>query len=162
MKKTILIPIFILVVLLIGIFSFIKINPPLVSGTIASSGDLTFVVISIGNKGFSHVKINDVLVNNNEEPKDKNIQLSNPLKGFIVAENFDGEAREYGITNINDVLIEANTSPSSQLDKVNNGTATEDDKSYGLSVIHNKEINLVTINYRYLGLSFEKRVPINQ
>ncbi|MBU7592763.1 hypothetical protein [Metabacillus halosaccharovorans] len=162
MKNTILISIFILVVLIIGIFSFIKFNPPLVSGTIASSGDLTFVVISIGNKGFSHVKINNVLVNNNEEPQNKKIQLSNPLKGFIVADSFEGEAREYGIMNIKDILIEPNTSPSSQLDKVNNGTATEGDKSYGLSVIHNKEINMVTINYSYLGLTFEKYVPITK
>ncbi|WP_026562718.1 hypothetical protein [Bacillus sp. J37] len=162
MKKKILISVFILVVIVIGIFSFVKFNPPLASGTIASSGDLTFVVISIGNKGFSHVEITDVLVNNNEEPQDKKIQLSNPLKGFIVADDFDGEAREYGITNIKDVLIEPNTAPSTQLDKVNDGTATEDDKSYGLSVIHNKQINMVTINYRYLGLSFEKRVPIKQ
>ncbi len=160
MKKTILISVFILVVISIGIFSYIKFNPPLVSGTIASSGDIKFVVISIGNKGFSNIKINDVKVNNNEEPQDKKIQLSNPLKGFIVADDFNGEAREYGITNIKDVLIEPNTSPSSQLDKVNNGTATEDDESYGLSVIHNKAVNMVTIKYSYLGLSLEKHVSI--
>ncbi|MFZ3580425.1 hypothetical protein ACOI1D_21185, partial [Virgibacillus sp. DJP39] len=81
-------------------------------------------------------------------------------KGFIVAADFDGEAREYGITNIEDVVIEPNTAPLSQLEKVNNSTATEDDKSYGLSIVNDKEINEVIINYRYLGLSFEKKVPI--
>ncbi len=161
LKKITLISALIIAVIAIGLFSFIKWNPPLVSGTISSSGDKQSVVISIGNKGFSNVKITGVLINNNEEPLVKKIQLSNPLKGFIIADDFDGEAREYGITNIEDVIIEPNTSPSSQLEKVNNGTATEDDKSYGLSIINDKEINKVIINYSYLGLSFEKNVPIN-
>ncbi|WP_096202949.1 hypothetical protein [Bacillus sp. FJAT-45350] len=160
MRKIILISVLIFAVISIGLFSFIKSNPPLMSGTIGSSGDKQAVVISIGNEGFSDVEINDVLINNNEEPLDKKIQLSNPLKGFIVAVDFDGEAREYGITNIEDVIIEPNTAPLSQLEKVNNGTATEEDKSYGLSIINDKEINKVIINYRYLGLSFEKSVPI--
>lgn len=133
------------------------------NGIIGSSGDKQAVVISIGNEGFSDVVINDVLINNNEEPLDKKIQLSNPLKGFIVAVDFDGDkAQEFGITNIEDVIIEPNTSPSLQLEKVNKGTATEDDKSYGLSIISSKEIHEVIINYSYLGLSFEKNVSILQ
>ncbi len=147
-------------VISIGFFSFIKLNPPLVSGTIGSSGDKQFVVISIGNKGLSNIKINGVLINNNEVPFDIKIQLSNPLKGFIISDDFVGEAREYGISDIKDVTIEPNTAPSTQLEKVNNGTATEDDKIYGLSIINTKEINEVIINYSYLGISFEKYVSI--
>ncbi|WP_106494543.1 hypothetical protein [Lentibacillus sp. Marseille-P4043] len=162
MKKIAIISVLIIAVISIGFFSFIKLNPPLVSGTIGSSEDKQSIVISIGNKGFMNVKINGVLVNNNKEPLDKKIQLSNPLKGFIVADNFGGEEKEYGITNIKDVIIEPNTDPSSQLKKVNNGTATENDESYGLSIINGKEINEVIINYRYLGLSFEKNIPIQQ
>jgi hypothetical protein len=162
LKKIILISVLIFVVVSIGLYSFIIFNPPLVSGTIGSSGDKKAVVIEIGNKGFSNVKIKGVFINNKVKPMDKKIQLSNPLKGFIVTDIFDVEAIEYEITNINDVVIEPNTSPSSQLEKVNNGTATVDDKSYGLSVIHNEEINEVIINYSYMGFSFEKSVSINK
>ncbi|MBU8906583.1 hypothetical protein [Desertibacillus haloalkaliphilus] len=160
MKKTTLISVVIVAVLVIGLFSFIKLNPPLASGTIGSTSEKQGVLISIGNKGFSNIKINDVLINNHEEPLDKKIQLSNPLKGFYIAADFDGEAKEFDLTDIEDVSIEPNTAPSSQLDKVNDGTATEDDKSYGLSVINNEEINEVIIHYSYLGLSFEKVIPI--
>ncbi|PMC33885.1 hypothetical protein CJ195_26055 [Bacillus sp. UMB0899] len=52
----------------------------------------------------------------------------------------------------------ANTSPSRQLEKVNNGTASENDKSYWLTVINNKPINEVIIHYNYIGLSFEKSI----
>ncbi|MFZ3579154.1 hypothetical protein ACOI1D_14575, partial [Virgibacillus sp. DJP39] len=79
MRKIIQISILIFVVISIGLFSFIKSNPPLMSGTIGSSGDKQVIVISIGNEGFSDVEIKDVLINNNEEPLDKKIQLSNPL-----------------------------------------------------------------------------------
>ena len=160
MKKIILISTLIFAIILIGLFLFIKSNPPLISGAIGSAEDKQAVVIEIGNEGFSDVKINDVLINNNEKPIDKKIQLSNPLKGIIIASDFDGEAKEYGITNIYDVEIEPNTDPKTQLEKEKNGTVTEDDKIYGLSIINDEEINEVTINYSYLGFSFEKKVPI--
>jgi hypothetical protein len=161
LRKAILFSVLMIALIISGFFSFTIWNPPLVSGAIGSSMDKQFVVISIGNKGFSSVRINSVLINNNDEPLDKKIQLSNPLKGFIIADDFENEARGYGITDIKDVLIEPKTAPSSQIEKMNNGTATEDDKSYGLSIITNTEINEVRIYYSYVGLSFEKHVPIS-
>ncbi|WLR46330.1 hypothetical protein LC065_12115 [Halobacillus litoralis] len=125
MKKVSVIIVLIISSCFIGLFSFIKFHTPLVNGAIGSSADKQSVVISIGNKGFSNIKIEDVRINTNEEPLDKKVQVSDPLKGFIVADSFDGEAVEYGLTDIQDVVIKPNTSPSSQLDKVNNGTATK-------------------------------------
>ncbi len=52
----------------IGLFTFIKSNPPLVSGTVGSSGDKHTVVVEIGNKGFSDVNIKSVFINNNAVP----------------------------------------------------------------------------------------------
>ncbi|MGR9049437.1 hypothetical protein ACQ4XT_12505 [Halobacillus faecis] len=161
MKKINLMIVLIIIVCSIGLFSFIKFHTPLVSGAIGSSADKQSVVISIGNKGFSNIKIEDVRINTSEEPLDEKVQVTHPLKGFIVADSFDGEAEEYGLTDIQDVIIKPNTSPSSQLEKVNNGTATEKDNSYGLSIINHKEINEVIIHYNYLGMAFEKSITIH-
>ncbi|GEN52144.1 hypothetical protein [Halobacillus faecis] len=160
-KRNMMIVLMIIFVCSIGLFSFIKFHTPLVSGTIGSSADKQSVVISIGNNGFSNIKIEDVRINMNEEPLDKKVQVSHPLKGFIVADSFDGEAEEYGLTDIQDVIIKPNTSPSSQIEKVNNGTATEKDNSYGLSIINHKEISEVIIHYNYLGMAFEKSITIH-
>ncbi|MBK3496544.1 hypothetical protein JFL43_17110 [Viridibacillus sp. YIM B01967] len=161
MKKKPLILVLMFAIISIGIFSLVKSNPPLVSGTIATSGDKHTVVVVIGNKSFSDVQIKEVLINNNEKPLKQKIQLSNPLKGFIISDDIDGEERDYEFINIEDVKIQSKTSPSTQLEKANNGTATESDKSYGLTVFYNKEISKVIIKYSYLGLSFGETVSIH-
>lgn len=159
MRKITFISVLIFAILSIGLFIYIKSNPPLISGTIGTSGDKHTVVVVIGNKGFSGIKITKVLINNNELALDKKIQINNPLKGFIISDSF--EEKEYNMKKIDDVNILPNTSPSTQLEKVNNGTASENDKSYGLTVINNKPINEVIIHYNYLGLNFEKSISIN-
>lgn len=54
------------------------------------------------------------------------MQVSNPLKGFIVTEQFDeGASKEYGVSSVGNVTIRPGTSPALQLEKVNKGTATE-------------------------------------
>lgn len=75
-----------------------------------------------------------MLINNNEEPSKQKIQVSNPLKGFIISDDSNSEARNYHFVNIGDVTIQSNTSPATQFAKLDNGTATESDKSYGLTV----------------------------
>ncbi|WP_413305567.1 hypothetical protein AA0X95_03830 [Bacillus sp. 1P10SD] len=161
MRKT-MISILIFAIVLIGFFVFIKVNPPLETGTISigTSENKQILILEIGNKGFGDIKIKRVVVNDNEELVDAKIQVSNPLKGFIVSENFDGKAKEYGMTDIKDVKLLPHTSPSENLETVNNGTATENDKSYGLTVMNRNPIYEVKIYYTYLGFSFEKRIPI--
>jgi hypothetical protein len=149
-----------LIMLLIGSFLYIKLTPPLVGGTVGIGNEKHIVVAEIGNKGFNHIKIADVLVNNNEQPQKLKVQVSNPLKGFIITDKFDAEAKEYGIKNIEAVTIQPNTSPQVQLEKVNKGTATEKDVSYGISIVHDKPIETVIIEYRYFGLSFVKTISI--
>jgi hypothetical protein len=150
------------VLILIGTFSFIKSNPPLVSGTVGATNDYNAVVVGIGNKGFSGVEIDDVFVNGNEEPLNLKMQVSNPLKGFIITDTFDEEAKEYGVHDIENVTIESDTAPSEQLEKVKDGTATTNDKSYGISIVHNKAIEKVDVNYKYLGISFNRTVTVNK
>ncbi|MDF2859159.1 MAG: hypothetical protein K0Q87_5010, partial [Neobacillus sp.] len=51
MKKIVIVTVLSIVVLSIGFFTFIKFNPPLVSGTIVTGEDNHAVVVEIGNKG---------------------------------------------------------------------------------------------------------------
>ncbi|SFP35489.1 hypothetical protein [Salibacterium halotolerans] len=143
-----------------GIFSFILFNPPLVKGSIGSINNYNAVVIAIGNKGFSDVHIDDVSVNGNEEPSNVKIQVSNPSKGFIVTDTFNQEAEDFNLHELDNVAIKTNTSPVKLREKVNNDTAVTDDKSYGMSVVHDKQIENVTITYSYLGISFDKTVRV--
>ncbi|MFD1706141.1 hypothetical protein ACFSCZ_05140 [Siminovitchia sediminis] len=54
-----------LLIIIIGEgYFFLKFNPPLEIGTLASSEDNRSVVGGVGNKGFSEVKLLDVSVNN--------------------------------------------------------------------------------------------------
>lgn len=78
---------------------------------------------------------------------------------MIVTDSFTNkEAKNYVFKNINSISIEPNTSPSYILEKENNGTLTENEKIYGISVIHDKSINKIIIKYRYLSLQFEKEL----
>ena len=158
MRKTVIISILVSVIVLIGFFVFIKLNQPLESGTISigTLEDQQLLMLEIGNKGFGDIQIKRVLVNDSEEPVDTKIQVSNPLKGFIIPGNFTAK----GNTDIKDVKLLPRTSPSTNLEKVNNGTATEKDHSYGLTLINRNPIYEVIIYYTYLGLSFEKKIPI--
>jgi hypothetical protein len=162
-KKLLFLPfLFFPAIVLIGLFVFIKVDQPLESGTISigTAEDQQILMLEIGNKGFGDIKIKRVVVNDYEEPVDMKIQISNPIKGFIVPVDFEGKAQEYGITDIKDVKLLPHTTPSINLEKVNNGTATEKHHSYGLTVINRNPIYEVIIYYTYLGFSFEKRIPI--
>lgn len=162
MKRKLWISVSILTVIIACIYLFLRFNPPLETGTLASSGDSKSVVVGVGNKGFQNVKILDVLVNNNDNPVETKIQVSNALQGFVVTDNYNNEeAKEYRFMNVNDVTIKAGTSPSSNLEKLDDGTASEKDEIYGVSVFFDKEINAITIKYSYLGIPFKETVVLN-
>ena len=146
-----------LVLIIGGIYFLLKFNPPLEIGTIASNEDNKSVVIGIGNNGFREVQILDVSVNNNEEPLETRLQVSNALQGFIITDDYNSEeAKKYGFTNIDAVAVKTGTS-----EKLEDGTASKNDEIYGISVIHNEEINNVYIEYRHFGMTFNDTVYFN-
>lgn len=162
LKKKLWISVLILGITIAGLYYFVKFNPPLVIGALGLSEDYKSVIVEVGNKGFREVKILDVVVNNNEKPSKTKVQVSNAIQGFIITDNFNNnESKKYGFTNIEDTTIKVDTSPKTQLEKLDNGTATSNDEIYGISVIHNESIIKVDIRYSYLGITFNKTVPIN-
>lgn len=150
MKKLWLIaPILIMIIAII--YSFVKLNPPLEIGTLASGKDQKSVVVGIGNNGFRKLKILNVFVNNDEKPLKAKVQVSDNLKGFIITDDYNNEeSKKYVFKNIESVPIKAGIS----LDKKG--------EIYGVSIIHNKAIHKVHIKYSYLGISFAKTVPFDK
>ncbi len=162
MKKIITGVVLSLIILFISAYYFIKFNPPLEIGTLASSSDHKSVVVGIGNKGFRNVKIVEVLVNNKEIPLTAKLQVSNALQGLILTDDYKSvEAKSFGFTNIDKAAIKIGTSQSERFEELDDGTASKSDEIYGVSVIHNEEINNVHIKYNYLGISFNRTVIIN-
>lgn len=162
MKKKIWSSVLFLAIIIGGVYLFLKFNSPLEIGTLASNQDNKSVVVGIGNKSFSEVKILDVSVNNNEKPLKTRLQVSNALQGFIITNDYNNkEAKKYGFTNIDDVAIKAGTSPSSNFEKSDDETVSKNDEIYGISVIHNEEINKVHIRYSFFGILFNDTVTLN-
>lgn len=161
MKKVLLIA-FILVLLVGGVFMYIKATPPLLTGTIAKSEDKQTVVIGLGNKGFSDLEVTHVKVNNHADPNGIKMQVSNPLVGFAVTfdENAD-EAKNIKYENVEDVKIPKGTIPEDIWVKQDEGTVTEEDTIYGLTVTHHEEVHNVHIKYRYLGMLFNETLILD-
>lgn len=157
-KKRIWISVLSFGIVAMTLFTFIKLNPPLEIGTVASNGDATLVVIGVGNDSIKGIKIKEVLVNNDEIPSMTKIQHSNPMKGFTVAEELLQEDSEFNFKSLSDVTIQPSTSPKSMFNRIDNGTATESDEIYGVSVIHTEKIHRVQLKYNYFGISFTQTI----
>lgn len=151
-----------LAITIVGVIFFVKFNPPLEIGTLASNEDEKLVIVGVGNKGFSEIKIVDISVNNGEKPMETKIQVSNALQGFTLTnDDTNEETKKYHLTDIDKIALKTGTSPSSTFEKLDNGTATKHDEIYGISVFHNEEVNKVQIKYKYLGIPFTDTVVYN-
>ncbi|MFB7140801.1 hypothetical protein ACFCYN_14200 [Gottfriedia sp. NPDC056225] len=159
LKKTVVVLAIVVFVMLIGLKPVLKRNPPLESATLGWTQDKHAVVMAIGNKGWRKIKLTDVLVNNNEQPLNVKIQVSNPTEPFIISDSFKDRKKSI-IKDIDDVEIKPHTSLTNSLKKVNNGTSTKKDRTYGLSIVQNKSIHQVIIKYRYLSIPFVKEIAV--
>ena len=150
-----------LVVLVGGTYLYLKSNPPLEIGTLVSDKEQPSVIVVIGNRGLSDIQIMDVAVNNHEDPTETKIQMSNAMQGFTIPEDFEGPlADEFDFVDISEAIIQTGTSPAENLEKQNDGTATEEDEVYGISVRHDEEIHTVHIKYSYFGISLFEEVEM--
>ncbi|URN92968.1 MAG: hypothetical protein NAG76_14075 [Candidatus Pristimantibacillus lignocellulolyticus] len=150
-----------IVTLVIGII-FIKNNSPLDAAYFASTYDKDVILVGVGNKGrFADIMVEDVFVNNNSQPLSVKIQVSDSFTGFIVSSNFEGdEEKKYNFQDLNSVSIPANTGRQEHFDKLSNGTASEKDPIYAITIKHDESIQKIRINYRYLGFAYEKIIEI--
>lgn len=136
-------------------------RPPLEIGGVYRSDDRESVVVVIGNSGYLPIKVRDVSINDKDAPTKANVQVSHALQGIIITKNYeDEESKKYQFRSLQDVAIQTGTDPKKTLEKFDDGSVTEEDLIYGLSVLHSTPITEVTITYSYLGMSFHKTVSI--
>lgn len=160
--KKILLFALIFVILICGIFIYIKATPPLATRTVFNSEDNKTVVVALGNKGFGELKVTGVKVNNNADPNVAKMQVSNALEGFKGTIDEKSEAREnIEFKNIQDVSIPKGTVPENVLQKQGERKATVDDTIYGLTVNHHEEIHNIHIKYRYFGILFNETIILD-
>ena len=144
-----------------GTLIFLKSNPPLEAITVASDENQHFVLVGVGNKGWGDIQLTEVAINDFEQPAASKIQMSNTELGFVMTDDFESEeAHPYRFTDIDAAVIKTGTSPTETLEKQNNGTASEDDETYGLTVVHDEAIHAVHIKYSYFGISLFEEVEI--
>jgi len=151
-----------IIVPFISIIFWIKVSPPLQSGTIASDRESTSVVVGVGNKGFSDIQITKVYINNGETPTEVKMQINHPDKGFVITDDFSSsEAATYNFVSLTDAKIAKRTLISDMYEKQDQKQVKEDDKIYGLTILNEQPIYKVDIHYRYLGLSYETKISLN-
>lgn len=151
-----------IIVLFIGIIFWIKVNPPLESGTIANDREYTLVIVELGNKGYGDVQITKVYINNGETPTEVKMQINHPDKGFIITDDFSSsEVATYNFVSLTDAKIAKRTIISDMYEKQDKKQVKEGDKIYGLTILNEQPIYKVEIHYRYLGLSYQTEISLN-
>ncbi|SIS64455.1 hypothetical protein [Salimicrobium flavidum] len=161
MKKVFVILIIVIPIVFVGSFLYSRFNPPLaVSGGYAYQEDKEVMIVDVGNKyPFGSIKITELLVNNQNQPSKAKMQVSTHSLGFIISDQFNSEeAAEYQFESIENVKLKPNTDPRGQLDKVNEGTISNEDLIYAVTLGHERSIEKVIIKYSYLGVPYEKIV----
>ena len=160
MKKLIVLAA-VLAALVAATFAYLKFNPPLVISTLVSNEERPSVIVSVGNKGWTDIQLLDVAVNDHETPIEAKVQMSNAPQGFTLLDDFQGQlAEEYGVVDIDEAVIKTGTEPSVTFAKQDNGTATEEDEIYGISIHHDEDIHTVHIKYSYFGISLFEEVEM--
>lgn len=159
--KKLLVLMVILAALVAATFVFLKFNPPLVISTLVSNDERPSVIVSVGNKGWTDIQLLDVAVNDHETPTEAKVQMSNAPQGFTLLDDFQGQlAEQYGVVDIDEAVIKTGTEPSLIFAKQDNGTATEADEIYGISINHDEDIHTVHIKYSYFGISLFEEVEM--
>ena len=158
-KRVVRTTIIVIVIIIGASFAILNSIRPLSVGTIAYSGDKRVVVVDIGNKmKLSDIQIESILINNEDKPKMAKIQVSNLGKGFTVG---DDKENEITFRDLHAFHLPYNTDPQKRLDRVNEGTATKQEKIYAITVRDNKEIDKVIVKYRYFCMEYEEEITIN-
>ncbi|WP_025783971.1 hypothetical protein [Sporosarcina sp. D27] len=162
MSKKLWIPIVSVFVLIAGICTFLKMYPPLETGTIASNLDQTLYLVGVGNRGLSTIQLVNVTVNVEEVPTEMKVQTCDALTGFTLTEDYrTEELNGCGVRDLKNVSIKKGTSPAKTLTKHNEGTVTKEDLIYGVTVKNDLPIHTVNIEYRYFGIPLRLVVELD-
>ena len=159
LKKTSLIIGFLSVFLVLSIFMYITVNPPLSANGVSSfSDDKMKIVVEIVNSGFSNIKIKSVLVNGNNA---QNIELGVSRTNHLVIGGGLEEDRYITFHNINELEVQPEL-PIEELKRLNEKRDTQIIKHHGLRVIGKEIPEKIMIKYTYLGIPFSLEVDVKE
>lgn len=161
MKKLVIAIVFV-IFLLGGAYLYLIVNKPLISSLSAWTSDKHIMLVEVGNKSkYGNIHFQKVLVNNDVSPSNVQIQVNHTRTGFVITDRFEGEdVKKYNFKDIQSVPIPAGHSSQKQHDKIEEGTATEEDKIYAITIRHDSEVQKIIIQYRYMGLSYEEVISV--
>lgn len=133
-------------IFLIPILLFLY-NPPLdISPGIGYGKDNETILIPIGNKGITDIKNLEVNINGEEEPDDVKIQIiQHPDQAFSITLDVEDPSI---FSEVEEVSLPKGTAVKENFEK--NRIA------YAVTVVSKEPVDSLTINYRYLGVSYRE------
>src|SRR5699024_9153593 len=144
---------------IVGVYLFLRMNPPIEVHTIVSNEENTSIVVGIGNTGFISMNLVDVTVNKKEEPSEVALQVSTFEDGFIVMEDRESaEAEGLEFIDIDERPITIGTVLAEPSES--EGAGLEEVEIYGVSIFHEKKVHSVQIKYRHFGMTYEETIQI--
>ncbi len=159
----------VIVMLLVGILLYFKINPPLdirgigsnaeQAGNVTSDKGNPFVIVAQPeNNGFVNIRLKEVLINSNEKPIKAELGVGRSNHMVMVTQALGNIEEDEEIS-----FHEISEYPIRPLTKVQNEQVDSDTiKHYGIAVFHYEKINNLIIKYSYLGIPFEKEIDISE
>ncbi|WP_039043638.1 hypothetical protein [Sporosarcina sp. ZBG7A] len=163
MSKKLWIPLLSVFILIAGIYTFLKMYPPLETGTIASNLDQTLYLVGVGNRGLSTIQLVNVTVNVEEAvPTETKVQTCDAISGFTLTDDYrTEELNGCGVRDLKGVSIKKGTSPTKTYAKQDEGTVTKQDLIYGVTVKNELPIQTVNIEYTYFGIPLSLIVELD-
>ncbi|SFK10585.1 hypothetical protein SAMN04487936_107126 [Halobacillus dabanensis] len=160
MKRIFRYTFFALILLIVIIIGFLKINPPLAHGSIGTTEDKHTVIVALGNKSLlGSIHITDVSINNNQSTPNAKIQVSDSEKGFMLTDTYALADDTYGMYDYETFSLDPDTSPM-----ITKAIASTVEKSpttiYGLSITEDTSIDSINLTYRYFGLVFFTTIKV--
>ncbi|KGX87671.1 hypothetical protein [Pontibacillus marinus] len=159
----------VIMILVVGVLVYLKINPPLdirglgsnaeQSGNITSYKGNPFVIVAQPeNNGFVNIRLKEVLVNSYKEPLKAELGVGRSNHMIMVKQALGNIGEDEKIS-----FNEISEYPISPLTKVQNEQVDSDTiKHYGIAVFHDKKINNLIIKYSYFGIPFENEIELNE
>lgn len=148
-----------IVVVMIVIIVWLRLNPPLENGSFYRNPDSTTVVIDLGNKGFGDIQVTEVFVNNGETPSDVKMQIFHPDKGSIVVNDvFSSEAAAHNLFSLKDAKIKKGTIIREIYERQGKNQLKEEDRIYGLTIVNKQPIYNFEVHYSYLKMPYKTEI----
>lgn len=145
----------VVIIIIAAFVTYLKMNPPLESSGITFYSDRKHVrVIEIENKGFTDLRIKEVLVNGDQA---KHVELGVSTTNHIVAGGGLDEDPNITFHSIEDLPIPPALTPEEKKELAEQGNTTQP-RHFGLRITHDKKIETISVQYTYFFIPYKLEV----